>query len=73
MLFDWAVVSAILDKESLHGSRPNTLGGIWGSTAECVDKLAVLVQAGAQHLLLNPMFDDLEHLELLAQEIIPHL
>lgn len=47
--------------------------GIWGSTAECVDQLAVLVQAGAQHLLLNPMFDDLEHLELLAQEIIPHL
>jgi probable F420-dependent oxidoreductase len=47
--------------------------GIWGSTAECVDKLAMLVQAGAQHLLLNPMFDDLEHLEHLAQEIIPHL
>lgn len=47
--------------------------GIWGSTAECVDQLAALVQAGAQHLLLNPMFDDLEHLELLAQEIIPHL
>jgi len=24
-------------------------------------------------LLLNPMFDDLEHLELLAQEVMPHL
>lgn len=30
-------------------------------------------RAGAQHLLLNPMFDDLEHLELLAQEVMPHL
>jgi probable F420-dependent oxidoreductase len=47
--------------------------GIWGSTAECTEKLAEIVRAGAQHLLLNPMFDDLEHLELLAQEIMPHL
>jgi probable F420-dependent oxidoreductase len=47
--------------------------GIWGSTAECTEKLADLVRAGARHLLLNPMFDDLEHLELLAQEVLPHL
>jgi alkanesulfonate monooxygenase SsuD/methylene tetrahydromethanopterin reductase-like flavin-dependent oxidoreductase (luciferase family) len=47
--------------------------GIWGSTAECVEKLDAIVRAGAQHLLLNPMFDDLEHLELLAQEVMPHL
>jgi len=47
--------------------------GIWGSVAECTEKLADLVQAGAQHLLLNPMFYDLEHLELLAQEVMPQL
>jgi probable F420-dependent oxidoreductase len=46
---------------------------IWGSPAECVDKLGKLVQAGAQHLLLNPVFDDLEHVELLAQDVMPHL
>jgi probable F420-dependent oxidoreductase len=46
---------------------------IWGSRAECTDKLGELVQAGAQHLLLNPVFDELEHLEVLAQEVIPHL
>lgn len=46
---------------------------IWGSRTECTDKLGELVQAGAQHLLLNPVFDELEHLELLAQEVIPHL
>jgi len=46
---------------------------IWGGPAECTDKLAALVQAGAQHLLLNPVFDELEHLELLAQEVIPYL
>jgi len=47
--------------------------GVWGSTAECTEKLAAIVRAGAQHLLLNPMFDDMEHLELLAQEVMPHL
>ncbi|MCS6927063.1 MAG: LLM class flavin-dependent oxidoreductase [Candidatus Binatia bacterium] len=46
---------------------------IWGSHAECLDKLGELVRAGAQHLLLNPVFDELEHLEILAQEILPHL
>lgn len=46
---------------------------IWGSRAECTDKLGDLVQAGAQHLLLNPVFDEIEHLELLAQEVMPHL
>ncbi len=46
---------------------------IWGSHAECIDKLGELVQAGAQHLVLNPVFDEMEHLELLAKEIMPHL
>jgi len=46
---------------------------IWGSRAECTDKLGELVQAGAQHLLLNPVFDEMEHLELLAQDVVPHL
>ena len=46
---------------------------IWGSRAECTDKLGELVRAGAQHLLLNPVFDEIEHLELLAQDVIPHL
>jgi hypothetical protein len=46
---------------------------VWGSNAECIDKLGELVQAGAQHLVLNPVFDEMEHLELLAKEIMPHL
>jgi hypothetical protein len=46
---------------------------VWGSTAECLAKLGELVQAGAQHLLLNPVFDEREHLELLAEDIVPHL
>lgn len=46
---------------------------VWGSHVECIDKLGEIVQAGAQHLMLNPVFDHMEHLELLAQEVMPHL
>ena len=46
---------------------------IWGSRAQCIDELAELVRAGAKHLLLNPVFDELEQLELLAREVMPHL
>ena len=46
---------------------------IWGNRAECIDKLGELVSAGAQHLLLNPVFDEMEHLELLASDVIPKL
>jgi|SRR5215813_11968205 len=46
---------------------------IWGSRAECIDKLGDLMRAGARHLLLNPVFDGMEHLELLASDVIPKL
>jgi probable F420-dependent oxidoreductase len=46
---------------------------IWGGSAECLDRLAELVEAGAEHLLLNSAFDHLEHLEAFATELMPHL
>ncbi|MBM4259444.1 MAG: LLM class flavin-dependent oxidoreductase [Deltaproteobacteria bacterium] len=46
---------------------------LWGSRAEVTDKLGALVKAGAQHLMLNPVFDEIEHLEDLAQNVMPHL
>jgi probable F420-dependent oxidoreductase len=46
---------------------------VWGSVGECLDRLAEIVQHGAQHLLLNPVFDYTEQMHLLAQEIVPHL
>ena len=48
-------------------------GCIWGGRQEVIDKLNVVVRAGARHLLLNPAFDEMEHLELLAQDVVPHL
>ena len=46
---------------------------VWGNKAECLDRLGELVKAGAQHLMLNPVFDEMEHVELLAREIMPQL
>ena len=46
---------------------------IYGSRAECVDRLGELVRAGAQRLLLDPVFDQIEHMELLAREVVPKL
>jgi probable F420-dependent oxidoreductase len=46
---------------------------IWGSSGECTEKIQELVNAGAHQILFNPMFDEPEHLEICAKEIMPHL
>ena len=46
---------------------------IWGSVAQCVEGLMDLVNGGAQMLMLNPMFDHMEHLEAFSSEVIPQL
>jgi len=46
---------------------------VFGGPQECIDGLAEVVRAGAQLLLLNPVFDDMEHLEQLAWDIVPKL
>jgi probable F420-dependent oxidoreductase len=46
---------------------------IWGSAAECTEKIRAIVRAGARKIVFNPMFDEMEHLEICAKEIMPHL
>jgi probable F420-dependent oxidoreductase len=46
---------------------------IWGGRAEVLDKLGELVRAGTKHLMLNPVFDEIEQMEILAADIIPKL
>lgn len=46
---------------------------IWGSAAKCTDEIRKIVQAGAQQIVFNPMFDEAEHLEICAKEIMPNL
>jgi probable F420-dependent oxidoreductase len=40
---------------------------IWGRAEECYERIDELIDAGAQHLLLNPIFDYDAHLEALAR------
>ena len=46
---------------------------VWGSASRCTEKLAEIAEAGAQMLMLNPVYDYMEHLEALAQEVVPNL
>jgi probable F420-dependent oxidoreductase len=46
---------------------------IWGSAGTCAEKIREIVNAGAQQIVFNPMFDEMEHLEVCAAEIMPHL
>jgi probable F420-dependent oxidoreductase len=46
---------------------------VFGGPQQVIDGLAEVVRGGAESLLLNPVFDEREHLELLASEIIPKL
>ena len=46
---------------------------IWGSADKCTEKIQEIVRAGAQQIVFNPMFDEMEHLEICAKEIMPHL
>ncbi len=44
-----------------------------GGPEECVEQLQEVISAGARLVLLNPVFDMMEQMEILAQEIVPRL
>lgn len=46
---------------------------VWGSVAECLDGLHKVVAAGAELVLLTPLFDESEQLEVFASEFKPNL
>jgi probable F420-dependent oxidoreductase len=46
---------------------------VWGSTEECLDGLRAVLAGGARLLMLNPVFDELEHLEAFAGDLAPRL
>jgi hypothetical protein len=41
--------------------------------AKCTEQIQQIVKAGAQQIVFNPMFDEMEHLEICAKGIRPHL
>ena len=52
-------------------SEMATRVSVWGSAAHCVEQLEELAAAGANHLLLNPVLDLREQLEVLADLVGP--
>jgi hypothetical protein len=46
---------------------------VWGDVDACVQGLQQVRAAGAEFLMLNPVFDELEHLERFAADLAPRL
>jgi probable F420-dependent oxidoreductase len=46
---------------------------IWGSAEKCAEQIQQIVEAGAQRIVFNPMFDEMEHLDICFREIMPRL
>ncbi len=44
-----------------------------GGAEECAEGLRAIIAAGAQSLILNPVFDQMEHLDQLATDVAPKL
>jgi len=44
---------------------------VWGGVARCIEGLTEVIDGGAQMLMLNPVFDHIDHLEALKSEIVP--
>jgi alkanesulfonate monooxygenase SsuD/methylene tetrahydromethanopterin reductase-like flavin-dependent oxidoreductase (luciferase family) len=45
-------------------------GAIYGPPAECVDKVGELVRAGGKLLILDPIFEQREQMEMLSTEVV---
>ena len=45
---------------------------IWGSPQKIIDQIAGLRDAGVNHVLLNPVFDEESQMERLCQEVLTH-
>jgi alkanesulfonate monooxygenase SsuD/methylene tetrahydromethanopterin reductase-like flavin-dependent oxidoreductase (luciferase family) len=56
-------------------SNPDFVADIcaWGSPEQVADGLRPVLDAGAQMIVLNPLWDFVEQMEVLAEEIIPLL
>ena len=46
---------------------------VWGDVDTCAAGLRQVQEAGAEFLMLNPVFDELEHLERFAADLAPQL
>ena len=55
------------------GLRDLVAVAVFGPPAACVQGLREVAEAGAEMILLNPLFDEAEQMERLAAEVVPQL
>jgi probable F420-dependent oxidoreductase len=58
---------------AFFGHADLTPVAVFGPPAACIDGLRAVADAGAELVLLNPLFDDAEQMERLAAEVMPAL
>jgi probable F420-dependent oxidoreductase len=46
---------------------------VWGSPEQVVEGLQEVISAGARLVILSPVFDGMEQMEILASEVVPHI
>jgi len=67
-------IAAALDHLYGHfGMRDMESVAVYGPPEACAQGLREVVDAGAELLLLNPLFDEAEQMERLAAEVVPRL
>ncbi len=61
--------------ERVYGALPPSIeaAAIAGSAADCVRELRQVADAGAELILFTPLFDQAEHAERLAADVLPQL
>ena len=59
----------------VYGARVPAIeaAAVTGTVAECVDGVRAVIDAGAEMILFTPLYDNVEHMELIADQIIPAL
>jgi alkanesulfonate monooxygenase SsuD/methylene tetrahydromethanopterin reductase-like flavin-dependent oxidoreductase (luciferase family) len=59
----------------LYGARVPAIesAAVAGTVAECLDGVRAVIEAGAEMILFTPLYDNAEHMELIADQIIPAL
>jgi alkanesulfonate monooxygenase SsuD/methylene tetrahydromethanopterin reductase-like flavin-dependent oxidoreductase (luciferase family) len=67
------IATALDELYGFFGSRDLTPVAVYGPPSAVMRGLAEVADAGAEMLLLNPMFDDGEQMERLAAEVLPEL
>ncbi|WP_067460377.1 LLM class flavin-dependent oxidoreductase [Actinomadura macra] len=58
---------------NLYGHDGLTDVAVWGPPEACVEGLQKVADAGAELILLTPLYDDAEQMERLAADVMPHL